>query len=78
MKLIGEMNKIDLAFVPIGDNFTMGITDAVKAVEFLNPVKVVPIHYNTWPLIEANANEFAAQVKKAEAVILNPGDTLDI
>ncbi|RKX29234.1 MAG: metal-dependent hydrolase [Candidatus Zixiibacteriota bacterium] len=78
MKLIGEMNKIDLAFVPIGDNFTMGITDAVKAVEFLNPVKVVPIHYNTWPPIEANANEFAARVKKAETVILNPGDTLDI
>ncbi|MEA2030431.1 MAG: metal-dependent hydrolase [candidate division Zixibacteria bacterium] len=78
MKLIGEMNDIDLAFIPIGDNFTMGITDAVKAVEFLKPKKVVPMHYNTWPLIKADAKEFAAQVKKAEAVILNPGDTLDI
>ena len=41
MKLIGEMNKIDLAVLPVGDNFTMGIDDAVKATEFLNPAKVI-------------------------------------
>ena len=44
MKLIGEMNSIDVALLPIGDNFTMGIDDAVKAVEFLNPKLSIPIH----------------------------------
>ncbi len=49
MKLIGEMNKIDLMLLPIGDNFTMGIDDAVKAVEFVNPALAIPMHYNTFP-----------------------------
>ena len=77
MKLIGEMNQIDLAFLPIGDNFTMGIDDAVKAVEFLKPRKVVPVHYNTFPLIEQDPQEFAGKVKTAEVVIMNPGDTIE-
>ncbi len=76
MKLIGEMNQIDLAFLPIGDNFTMGIDDAVKAVEFLNPKKVVPVHYNTFPLIEQDPQEFAGKVKTAEVVVMNPGDSI--
>ena len=78
MKLIGEMNKIDLAFLPIGDNFTMGIDDAVKAVEFLRPKKVVPFHYSTWPPIEADPNEFKAKVKGAEVVILKPGESVEV
>ncbi|MBU8934210.1 MAG: metal-dependent hydrolase [candidate division Zixibacteria bacterium] len=78
MKLIGEMNKIDLAFLPIGDNFTMDVNDAVKATEFLQPAKVVPFHYDTWPLIEADAMTFASQVKGSEVIILKPGDTLDL
>ncbi len=77
MKLIGEMNQIDLAFLPIGDNFTMGIDDAVKAVEFLKPKKVVPVHYNTFPLIEQDPQEFAGKVKAAEVVIMNPGDSIE-
>jgi len=77
MKLIGEMHPIDLAFLPIGDNFTMGIDDAVKAVEFLKPKKVVPVHYNTFPLIEQDPEEFAGKVKTAEVVIMNPGDSID-
>ncbi len=77
MKLIGEMNDIDLAFLPIGDNFTMGIDDAAKAVEFLKPKKVVPFHYGTWPPIEADPEEFAAKVKGAEVVILKPGETVE-
>ncbi len=76
MKLIGELNKIDIAFLPIGDNYTMGIDDAVKAVEFLNPVKVVPIHYNTFPVISQDPKEFAKKVKNAEVVILKPGETV--
>jgi L-ascorbate metabolism protein UlaG (beta-lactamase superfamily) len=77
MKLIGDMNEIDLAFLPIGDNFTMGIDDAVKAVEFLRPKVVVPIHFNTFPLIAAGPDEFAKKVKGTRVVILKPGDTLD-
>ena len=77
MKLIGEMNQIDLAFLPIGDNFTMGIDDALKAVDFLKPKKVVPVHYNTFPLIEQDPREFAGKVKAAEVVIMNPGDSIE-
>ena len=78
MKLIGEMNKIDLAFIPIGDNFTMGIDDAVKAVEFLKAKKAVPIHYDTFPVIEVKPENFASRVSGTEVVILKPGDTLDL
>ncbi len=77
MKLIGEMNKIDLAFLPIGDNFTMGIDDAVKAVEFIKPKKVVPIHYDTFPIIEKKPEEFADKVTDGEVVILKPGESIE-
>ena len=63
MKLIGEMTPIDYMILPIGDNFTMGITDAVKAVELAAPKVAIPIHYNTFPVIKADPNEFK---KKAE------------
>jgi len=65
MKLIGEMNHIDYMLAPIGDNFTMGIDDAVKAVELANPEVAIPIHYNTFPVIEADPEEFK---KKVEAL----------
>ncbi|RMD51218.1 MAG: metal-dependent hydrolase [Ignavibacteria bacterium] len=58
MKLIGEMTPLDYMLVPIGDNFTMGIDDAVKAVELANPVTAIPMHYNTFPVIEADPNQF--------------------
>ena len=77
MKLIGEMNQIDIAFLPIGDNFTMGIEDAAKAVEFLKPKKVVPIHYNTFPVINQDPREFAKRVKTAQVVILKPGESIE-
>jgi len=77
MKLIGEMNDIDLAFLPIGDNFTMGIDDAVKAVEFLNPTRVVPMHYDTFPIIKADPNEFARKVTGSQVLVVKPGDTFD-
>ncbi|HOD65295.1 MAG TPA: metal-dependent hydrolase [candidate division Zixibacteria bacterium] len=73
MRLIGEMNRIDLAFLPIGDNFTMGIADAVKAVEFLQPKVVIPIHYGTWDLIAADPAEFAGKVRGARVELLSPG-----
>ena len=79
MKLIGDMNKIDLAFLPIGDNFTMGVDDAVKAVEFLHPKKVVPIHYKTWQVIDSEPTEFAKKLKGSgtEVVIIKPGESVE-
>jgi len=51
--------------LPIGDNFTMGISDALKAVEFVKPKTAIPMHYNTFPVIEADPVEFK---EKAEAM----------
>ncbi len=63
MKLIGEINKIDYMLLPIGDNFTMGIDDAVRAVEFVNPAVAIPMHYNTFHIIEADPYEFQKRVE---------------
>jgi len=69
MKLISEMNgPIDYMLLPIGDNFTMDITDAVKAAEFVKPKTAIPIHYNTFPVIKADPQEFK---KKAESAGIN-------
>lgn len=80
MKLIGEMNKIDYMMLPIGDNFTMGIDDAVKAVELCNPSVAIPMHYNTFPLIEADPNEFAEKITKLgkNAKVLEFGQEIEI
>lgn len=80
MKLIGEMNSIDAMFLPIGDNFTMGVDDAAKAVEFVNPKLSVPIHYNTFPVIKANPEEFVQKVtaKGLNAKIIGYGETLEL
>ncbi len=72
MKLIGDLNKIDLALLPIGDNFTMGIDDAVKAVEFLNPKKIIPIHYNTFDLIKSDPLKFQQLIPDKEVIIMQP------
>jgi L-ascorbate metabolism protein UlaG (beta-lactamase superfamily) len=64
MKLIGELNSIDVAMLPIGDNFTMGPGDAALAAKFLQAGLSIPMHYNTFDLIKVDPNEF---VKKVEA-----------
>lgn len=80
MKLIGDRNDIELALIPIGDNFTMGIDDALYAVELLKPKKVVPMHYNTFPVIEADPKVFADGVNKmgVDCTVLKPGESLNI
>ncbi len=81
MKLIGELDPLDLALLPIGDNFTMGIDDAVMAASFLQAKTVIPYHYNTWPLIEKNPAEFKQKVERetnSKCVILSPGDSYTI
>lgn len=80
MKLIGEMNKIDYMMCPIGDNFTMGIDDAVKAVEFVNPGVAIPMHYNTFPVIEADPNKFKSKIeeKNKKCIVMNFGDEIEL
>ncbi len=80
MRLIGE-EGIDLAILPIGDNYTMGPDDALRAVKLIKPRRVMPIHYNTFDLIAQDAEAWAARVRQetdCEPVILKPGDWLDV
>lgn len=68
--------KVDVALLPIGDNYTMGPEDAARAVEFIEPRVVIPMHYSTWELIEQDPNLFRDQVDgRADVVILDPGDS---
>ncbi len=80
MKLIGEMNDVDYFLVPIGDNFTMGIDDAVKATEFVNPKIVIPMHYNTFSVINADPNEFKskAEAKGFNVKIMEYGEEIEL
>ena len=80
MQQIGE-EGIDVAVLPIGDLFTMGPADAVKAVEWIRPQRVVPAHYNTWPPIEQDAQQWAEQVRQktdAEPLVLAPGESFEL
>lgn len=76
MRLIGE-EGIDLAVLPIGDNYTMGPEDALRAVKLIQPKHVIPIHYNTWDLISQNADAWASRVEAettAKVHVLKPGE----
>jgi len=79
MKLIGEMNPLEVVLLPIGDNFTMGIDDAVKAVEFLKPKKVIPMHYKTFDVIDVDPNEFVKRVTQMGVVaeVLDYGGSVE-
>jgi L-ascorbate metabolism protein UlaG (beta-lactamase superfamily) len=80
MKLIG-LGGLDLAVVPIGDQFTMGPDDAVEAVKMLNPKRAAPCHYNTWPPIVQDAQAWAERVRNhtaAEPVVLSPGEKISL
>jgi L-ascorbate metabolism protein UlaG (beta-lactamase superfamily) len=77
MQLIGQAG-LDLAILPIGDNFTMGPDDALQAVSFLKAKAVIPYHYNTWEPIEQDASAWAARVQTesdSAAVVLNVEET---
>lgn len=78
MKLIGMRNSIDLAFLPIGDNFTMGPEDAALAAEFVNAKTVVPIHYNTFPPINQDPEKFVSMLNGQEAKVMNAGDVIEL
>ena len=66
--------QVDVALLPIGDNFTMGPEDAARAVEMIEPTTVIPMHYATFPLLVQDAEGFRQQVGSRAAVeVLEPG-----
>jgi L-ascorbate metabolism protein UlaG (beta-lactamase superfamily) len=80
MALIGE-EGLDLAVIPIGDNFTMGPEDALRAVKLLKPKAVIPIHFGTWDLIAQDAAAWADRVDKqtgTQVVVLKPGESYTV
>lgn len=81
MKLIGA-EGIDVALLPIGDNFTMGPDDALRAVKLIKPKTVIPMHYNTFDVISQDPKSFVSRVKRAvpktKVVVLQPGETFTV
>lgn len=75
MQLLGE-EDIDVAMVPIGDYFTMGPAESIRAIKWLKPRNVIPVHYNTFPPIEQNAGQWAEMVSSdtdSHPIVLDPG-----
>lgn len=80
MKLIGELHNIDVAALPIGDNYTMGPDDAVVAAEWLKAKCIIPIHYNTFPAIAQDAEQFKDRIASIGAIChpLKNGESLSV
>ncbi len=82
MQLIGELHKPDVMLLPIGDVYTMGVKGAVKAVELVKPKIAIPMHYNTFPLIEKDPEEFRKAVEEkgldVKVAVLKPGESLEV
>ena len=80
MKLITR-GGIDLAMLPIGDNFTMGPDDAVEAVKLVQPKQVIPVHYNTFEVIQQDAEAFESTVESqtdSRCTVLSPGEVVEL
>lgn len=80
MSLLGRLEKIDYALLPIGDNYTMGPDDAIEAVKLLQPQTVIPMHYNTWPVIAQSPEAFKEKVAalNISVRIMNPGQSIEL
>ncbi len=77
MRLIGE-EGVDVAILPIGDNYTMGPDDALRAVKLIQPKVVIPIHFNTFPLLKQDVSAWKNRVETettCRVIILAPGDS---
>lgn len=80
MKMIGDAG-LDLAVLPIGDNFTMNAQSSLTAINFLRPKVVIPGHYDTWPIVAQDASEWERKVREstdAEPVVLAAGETYSV
>lgn len=78
MKLIGERHPIDVVFLPIGDNFTMGPEDAAYAAKLLQAKTVVPIHFNTFPPIKQDPHEFIELLDDQSGKVLEAGESIEL
>lgn len=79
MKLIGEFYKPELALLPIGGRYTMDVAQAIKAIELIRPKIVVPMHYNTFPIIQADPEDLRRRVSDiVEVRILRPGEEMEL
>ncbi|MBP1044832.1 metal-dependent hydrolase [Enterococcus sp. BWM-S5] len=78
MKLLNTFYDVDVAFLPIGDNFTMGPDEAVVAAEYIGAKTVVPIHYNTFDLIRQDASDFVDQLKSGTGKIMMVGESMEL
>ena len=81
MKLIGQKDPLDYAVLPIGDNYTMGLEDAAMAAQWVNAGHVIPVHYNTWPVIKQEARHYkdvTEAMTRARVHIMAPGDTMEL
>ncbi|MCL5257189.1 MAG: metal-dependent hydrolase [Chloroflexi bacterium] len=81
MKLIGDIENVELAILPIGGHYTMGPDDAVRAVEMIHPRLVIPMHFGTWDPIHVDPEEFKKQVEDrtpAKCIVLKPGEEYEL
>lgn len=78
LKMYGDMHDIDLAFVPIGDNFTMGPEDALIATDWIKAKTIVPVHYNTFPVIKQDPDAFVSKVKTGQGKRMEIGEAIEI
>jgi L-ascorbate metabolism protein UlaG (beta-lactamase superfamily) len=80
MKLLGEFEKLDVAILPIGDNFTMGIRDAIIAADFIKCEKIIGCHYDTFPYIKIDHQDAVTQFEQAgkELILMDIGQELEI
>lgn len=82
MAMLQRLDPFDIALLPIGGNFTMDPSDAAMAAEMIDAPMVVPMHYNTWPVIAQDPEKFKADVEsrqtRSKVVILKPGEDLEI
>lgn len=80
MELIGKLHPIDVAFLPIGDNYVMGPDDAVVAAKMLGAKLVVPMHYNTFPLVKQDPQDYARRLEALgiQCKVMAPGEKLDL
>jgi L-ascorbate metabolism protein UlaG (beta-lactamase superfamily) len=81
LQLVSRKSPVDVAFIPIGGHYTMDREDAVIAAEFIGAGTVIPIHFNTFPAIETDAEAWKADVEsktKSKAAVLKPGESLSV
>jgi L-ascorbate metabolism protein UlaG (beta-lactamase superfamily) len=79
LEMIGTLYKPEVSILPIGGNYTMGVDEAVQAAKWLGSKKIIPMHYNTFPVIKADPHDFKRKIDAfSECIIMKPGDSYKI